>query len=103
MLSCFSPVQLCETLWTVDCQAPLFMGSPGKNTRVGFHALLQGIFETQGLNPGFLHLLHWQMCSLPLAPPGKTPCLGKKEKVNNFNQQTKFYDSLVGANPGWVS
>ena len=74
-----------------------------KNIRVGFHALLQGIFETQGLNPGFLHLLHWQMCSLPLAPPGKTPCLGKKEKVKNFNQQKKFYDSLVGANPGWVS
>ena len=29
--------------------------SPGKNTGVGFHALLQGIFSTQGLNPGFLH------------------------------------------------
>jgi len=29
--------------------------SPGKNTGVGFHALLQGIFATQGLNPGLLH------------------------------------------------
>ena len=29
--------------------------SPGKNTGVGFHFLLQGIFLTQGLNPGFLH------------------------------------------------
>ena len=28
---------------------------PGKNTRVGCHALLQGIFPTQGLNPGLLH------------------------------------------------
>ena len=27
----------------------------GKNTRVGSHSLLQGIFPTQGLNPGFLH------------------------------------------------
>ena len=26
--------------------------SPGKNTGVGYHALLQGIFPTQGLNPG---------------------------------------------------
>ena len=26
MLSCFSRVQLCATLWTVDCQAPLSMG-----------------------------------------------------------------------------
>ena len=25
--------------------------SPGKKTGVGFHALLQGIFPTQGLNP----------------------------------------------------
>ena len=25
--------------------------SPGKNTRVGCHAVLQGIFPTQGLNP----------------------------------------------------
>ena len=29
--------------------------SPGKNTRVGCHALLQGIFPTQGLNPGLPH------------------------------------------------
>ena len=29
--------------------------SPGKNTGVSCHALLQGIFPTQGLNPGFLH------------------------------------------------
>ena len=29
--------------------------SPGKNTGVGCHALLQGIFSTQGSNPGLLH------------------------------------------------
>ena len=29
--------------------------SPGKNIGVGRHSLLQGIFPTQGLNPGFLH------------------------------------------------
>ena len=28
---------------------------PGKNTGVGCHFLLQGIFLTQGLNPGLLH------------------------------------------------
>ena len=28
--------------------------SPGKNTGVGSHFLLQGIFLTQGLNPGLL-------------------------------------------------
>ena len=31
---------------------------PGKNTGVGCHALLQGIFPTQGSNPQFLSLLH---------------------------------------------
>ena len=46
-------------------------GSPGKNTGVGCHALLQGIFPTQGLNPCLLCFLHCQMDSLPLAPPGK--------------------------------
>ena len=29
--------------------------SPGKNTGVGYHALFQGIFPTQGSNPGLLH------------------------------------------------
>ena len=29
--------------------------SPGKNTRMGFHSLLQGIFPTQRLNLGLLH------------------------------------------------
>ena len=40
-----------ETPWTVAHQALLSMGdSPGKNTGVGCHALLQGVFPTQGLN-----------------------------------------------------
>ena len=29
--------------------------SPSQNTRVGSRSLLQGIFPTQGLNPGLLH------------------------------------------------
>ena len=45
--------------------------SPGKNTRVGCHSLLQGIFLIQGLTPRLLCLLRWQADSLPLAPPGK--------------------------------
>ena len=43
------------TLWTVACQAPLLWNSPGKNTGVGFHFLLQGISPTQGLNLSLLH------------------------------------------------
>ena len=35
----------------------------GKNTGVGCHFLLQGIFLTQGSNPHVLSLLHWQAAS----------------------------------------
>ena len=41
-----SHVQLFATLWTVVCRIPLSRGVPGKNTRVGCHYLLQGIFQT---------------------------------------------------------
>ena len=42
---------------------------PGKRTGVGCHFLLQGVFPTQGSNLRVLHLLHWQVGSLPPAPP----------------------------------
>ena len=45
--------------------------SPGKNTGVGCHALLQQIFLTQGSIPRLLHLLPLKVGSLPLAPPKK--------------------------------
>ena len=52
-------VQSCLTLCDpVDCSPPgssVHGDSPGKNTGVGSHTLLQGIFPTQGLNPGLLH------------------------------------------------
>ena len=51
-------------LWPARLLCP--WGSPGKNTGVGCHALLQGIFPTQGLNLHLLCLLHWQVHSLRL-------------------------------------
>ena len=45
--------------------------SPGKNTGVGCHAPLQGIFPTQGRNLCLLRLLHLQVGSLLLVPPGR--------------------------------
>ena len=50
--------QLCRlftTSWAVSCQAPLSMDVPGKNIGEACHFLLQGIFLTQGSNPGLLH------------------------------------------------
>ena len=77
-LSCFSYAPVSDPM---DCSlCPLSEGhgillcpwdSPGKDTGVYCHALLQGIFPTQGSNLCLLHILHWQVGSLPLAPPGK--------------------------------
>ena len=39
-----------------------------KSTGVGCHFFLQGIFKTQGLNPGLPHCRH----ALPSKPPGKS-------------------------------
>ena len=42
----------------MDCGPPgssVFGDSPGKNTGVACHALLQGIFPTQGSNSGISH------------------------------------------------
>ena len=49
--------QLCLTLCDpMDCPgSSVYEDSPGNNTGVGCHALLQGIFSTQGLNPVLLH------------------------------------------------
>ena len=69
-LSHFSCARLFLTLWTVACQAPLSLGCSSKNTGVGCHFLLQGIFPTWGSNPCLLFLLPRQADSLPLAPPG---------------------------------
>ena len=68
-------LQLCLTLLPYRLQSVRHLrlwNSPGKNAGVGSHALLQGIFMTQGSNPRLLRLLHWQGCSLPLAPLGKS-------------------------------
>ena len=51
--------QSCRTLYDpVGCSLPdssVHEDSPGKNTGVGCHALLQGIFPTHESNPGLWH------------------------------------------------
>ena len=63
----FICVQLFVTLWSVAH----WLLCPWDSIGVGCHFLLQGIFPTQGSNPCLLRLLHWQVGSLPLVPPGK--------------------------------
>ena len=77
---CAKSLQLYLTVCdSMDCshQAPLSMGFPGKNTGVGCHALLQGIFSTR---------ISYVSCIgrgrfFTTAPPGK-PWLYKLVNLN---------------------
>ena len=65
--ACSSHAQL---FVTYELQPTKFLcpwDSLGKNTHVGCHFLLQGLFPTQGSNP---RVLHWQVDSLPLSHLG---------------------------------
>ena len=47
----------------MDCSPPgsyVHGDSPGKNSGVGCHALLQGIYLTQGLNPQLIGKVYFQ-------------------------------------------
>ena len=66
---------------------------------MGCHFLFQGIFPTQGLNPGLLYLLQWQVSSLPLAPLGKRLTITNKASMNMgcryvFEIMISFYNIL---------
>ena len=59
----YSCPALCDPM---DCSlpgSPVPGDSPGKNTGVVCHALLQEIFPNQELNPGLLHC-RWILCHL---------------------------------------
>ena len=71
MLSRFSHVRLCATLWTVARQAPLSMGLSRQEYWSGLPCRPPGDLPDPGVEPRSLHLLHWRAGSLPGAPPGK--------------------------------
>ena len=66
--------------------------SPGKNIGVGCHALLE-IFPTEGWNPHLLCLLHCQVGSLPLAPPGKSSGIWE---VSKSGRDAEIFLLLLG-------
>ena len=59
MMNACLVTQSCPTLCDpMGCSPPgstVLGDSPGKNIGVGYHVPLQGLFPTQGLNPGFPH------------------------------------------------
>ena len=71
---CVSHSVMPDSVTPMDYSPARLLGpwdSPGKNPGVGCHALLQGIFLTQGWN---LNPLHWQVDSLPLSHLGSHIC-----------------------------
>ena len=68
-------LQSCPTLCDPRDYSPLGSSVHGdslsKNTGVGLPCPPPGVLPDPGLNPCLLCLLHWQVGSLSLAPPGK--------------------------------
>ena len=65
----------------MDCSPPgssVYGDSPGKNTGVGCHSLLQGIFPIQGSN---LVLLHCRQILYHLSHKGRPPIYVKREFI----------------------
>ena len=52
-----SCLTFCDPMYCSPSGSSVHGDSPGKNTGVGCHALLQGIFWTQGSNPGLPHCI----------------------------------------------
>ena len=67
VLSHFSCVQFCVTLWTIARQAPLSMGFPRQGYRSGLAFPSPGDLPNPGIEPGSLM---WQKDSLPLSHLG---------------------------------
>ena len=83
--------QWCLTLCDpMDCKPARILcpwNSPVKNTGVGCHSLLQGIFLTLGSNPG---LPHCKADSLPSEPPGK-PRIYTHTYLSPFQKSFKMF------------
>ena len=97
---------------------PRDCSTSGKNTGVGCHVFLQGIFLTQGLNLGLPHcrqtpyrlshhgrepfqtlmcLLHWQVGSLPRAPPQQAKSVKWSRTILNLSFSQVIW--VCGNNP----
>ena len=80
--------------------------SPGQNTGVGSHFLLQGIFPTQGLNPG---LLHCRQVLYQLTTREATQVSIRRQiyfyvraRMSGITQQALMTQWELGAEMGWM-
>ena len=95
---CAKSLQSCLTLWdSMDCVPVRILcpwDSPGKDTGGECHALLQGIFLTQGLNPHLLRLLHWRRILYPWANREATPCPSASGLIFGFPSHLGHHRAL---------
>ena len=89
-----SRVRLFATPWTVAHQAPPPMGFSRQDTGGGCHFLLQGIFPTQGSNPGHPTLQADALTSEPPGRPNPSKMVGvaighqKADTLKPYSQKT---------------
>ena len=69
LLSRFSCVRLCATLWTIAHQFPLSMGYSRQEYWSGLPFPSLGDLSNPGIKPVSLCVLRWQVGSLSSAPP----------------------------------
>ena len=93
-------VQLFVAPWTIDCQAPLSMGFSRLEYWSGLPLPTQGIFLTQGFNLRLLHLLHFQVDSLSLAPPGKPTYMLKYSHM--LAQEMTIHSNILAWKIPWT-
>ena len=89
MQNCFSHVWPCVTLWTVACQAPLFIGFSRQEYSIGLPWPPPEDLLDLGIEPASLMLLHWQAGSL--VPPGKRPTSGIVLNRSHIDWRTIWY------------
>ena len=85
------------TPWTVAHQSPLSTGLSRQKYCSGFHALLQGVFLTQGSKLLFLWPLDWQADSLPPSH------LASPVKSHGALQHSGVVSHLINVFLGWQS
>ena len=88
-----SVAQSCLTLWgPMDCRPPGSAAHGIFQTKVlkwGAISYTRGVFQTQGLNLHFLHLLHWQTDPLPLSSPDSIFLGSKITEDGDWNHEIK--------------
>ena len=85
-----------NSLWAHELYSP--WNSPGQNTEVGSLSLLQGIFPTQGLNPG---LPHCRRILYQLSHKGSPTCSKVMFKILQVRLQQYMYQELPHVQAGF--